>query len=94
MKIASLQSALLAHAVAAPLIAAAVSFVYFARFGDATPLVAASFVLVFVVLVDFFVVALAMNHSLDMFRSVLGTWLPFLLIFSATFLTGMLVDRR
>jgi hypothetical protein len=38
--------------------------------------------------VDFFVVGLAVNRSLEMFTSVLGTWIPFALIFLATWLTG------
>jgi hypothetical protein len=93
MSITSLANALLIHAVAAPVIAAMVSFVYFSRFGYTTPLVTASCVLAFVVLVDFFLVALVVNRSLDMFRSVTGTWLPFALIFSSTFVSGVLVRR-
>ena len=42
--------------------------------------------------VDLLLVALIINHSLDMFHSVLGTWLPFLLIFLATLLTGALIQ--
>lgn len=88
---APLPTALLVHAVAAPLIAAAVSTVYFTRFGGTQPLATAAFVLGFVALVDLFVVALLINRSLDMFRSVLGTWLPFALIFAATYATGVVV---
>jgi hypothetical protein len=43
---------------------------------------------------DFFVVALIIYQSLDMFRSLLGTWVPFFLIFGATWATGELVVRR
>ena len=39
--------------------------------------------------VDFFVVALVINRSLEVFASVLGTWLPFALIFTSTYLTGL-----
>jgi hypothetical protein len=38
-----------------------------------------------------FVVALLVEKSFDMFRSVLGTWLPFALIFLATWLTGIVM---
>jgi len=95
-----LRRALLAHAIAAPWIAAAVSFVYFRWFGEATPLAAAVWFEGFVFVLDLLLVALVINRSLDMFRSVLGTWLPLLLIFMATLLTGALmrgaagVERR
>jgi hypothetical protein len=46
-----------------------------------------------VVLADFFLVALVINRSMDMFRSVIGTWLPFLLIFVATYIAGVLAGR-
>lgn len=52
----------------------------------------AAFVLGFVVVVDFFLVAMVINRSLDMFRSVVGTWLPFALIFGSTFVTGVAVE--
>lgn len=93
MGLTSLRNALLIHAIAAPVIAAVVSFVYFRRFCYTTPLVTAAVVLGLVVTMDFFLVALAINQSLDMFRSVVGTWLPFALIFLATFITGVLIAR-
>jgi hypothetical protein len=48
----------------------------------------------FVILVDFFLVALVINRSLEMFASPLGTWIPFALIFASTYLTGMLLRGR
>jgi hypothetical protein len=42
----------------------------------------------FVISVDFFLVALLINKSLEMFASLLGTWIPFVLIFTSTYLTG------
>ncbi len=90
-KIASLRQALLARAVAAPIIAAGVAFVYFTWFGEAIPVAAALSFEGVVFVLDLLVVALVIDRSLDMFRSVLGTWLPFLLIFMATLLTGVLV---
>jgi len=91
MKMASLDTTLVVHAILAPVFAAAVSLVYFWRFPYTTPLETACFFLVFIGLVDFFVVALAINRSLGMFHSALGTWIPFLLIFGATYLTRVLV---
>ena len=43
--------------------------------------------------VDFLVVALLILHSLDMFASLLGTWIPFTLIFTSTYLTGLYSQR-
>jgi hypothetical protein len=39
------------------------------------------------------VVALLINRSLEMFASLLGTWIPFALIFASTYLTGLIVQR-
>jgi hypothetical protein len=47
-----------------------------------------------VIAVDFFVVALLINRSLEMFASLLGTWIPFALIFTSTYLTGIYVTKK
>ena len=85
-KFTTLQNTLIAHAIAAPIIFVVVSAVYFCWFGGTGP--AATFVAV-VIFLDVFVIALLVEKSFDMFRSVLGTWLPFALIFLATWLTGL-----
>lgn len=94
MSFLPLRTTLAIHALAAPIFAAAAAAVYTSRFGHAGPLATASFFLAFVVVVDFFLVALVINRSLDMFRSVLGTWLPFASIFAAAFAAALLVRRR
>ncbi len=94
MSVTSLSNALRLHAAAAPVIAAMVSLIYFTRFCYTKPLVTAAVVLGVVATVDFFLVALVINRSLDMFRSVVGTWLPFSLIFLSTFVTGVAVRRH
>jgi hypothetical protein len=43
---------------------------------------------------DFFVVALLIDKSLDMFNSLLGTWIPFVFIFTSTLLTGFFISKR
>ena len=40
-----------------------------------------------------FLVALVIIQSLAMFASVLGTWIPFALIFASTYLTGWYLQR-
>jgi hypothetical protein len=42
----------------------------------------------FVFLMDFFIVAMAVQKSFEMFASILGTWIPFALIFGSTYLVG------
>jgi hypothetical protein len=86
--------ALVIHAVAAPFIFAAVSWVHFRRFASWSPLGAAAAFLGIVVAMDFFVVALLIQKSLEMFKSVAGTWLPFVLIFVSTWCTGLAARRR
>ena len=82
------------HAVGAPVFFIILSAVYFRKFNYTRPLTTAAFFIGFVIIIDFFVVALIINKSLDMFRSVPGTWLPFLLIFGAAWVTGEVVTRR
>ena len=88
MKLTTLESALILHAIAAPIIFTALSLVYFHRFGLWSPFRTAAAFLGIVVVMDVFVVALLIERSFEMFESVLGTWLPFLLIFSSTWCTG------
>ncbi len=94
MAATTLNHALLIHAAAAPLIFAGITLVYFRRFGYWPPLKAAAAFLAMVIALDFFVVALLIEKSFDMFRSVLGTWLPFLLILLSSWLTGTIARRR
>lgn len=94
MSIMPIQTALIVHAVGAPIFFAGVSWVYFSRFNYTTPFRTALIFVGFVVAVDFFLVALVINRSLDMFASPLGTWIPFGLIFSSTYLSGVLATRR
>jgi len=89
-----LETTLRIHAIAAPVFAALVSLAYFARFPAVTPLVAAAFVTAFIIVLDAAVVAPMFEKSYAMFSSVLGTWLPFLSIFVATYLTGIWTVRH
>ena len=89
-----IEQVLIIHAIGAPIFFAGVSWVYFSKFNYTTPLRTALIFVAFVVTVDFFVVALLINRSLDMFASVLGTWLPFALIFTSTYLTGLGVVKN
>lgn len=93
MAATSLENALIIHAIGAPIFFMVASLIYFKKFNYTTPLQTAMIFIGFVIAVDFFVVALLINRSLEMFASLLGTWIPFALIFVATFLTGLLAVK-
>jgi hypothetical protein len=90
----SLDAALALHAVGAPVYFFFVSRHYFRRYTDTTPLQTAVVFVGFVMTVDFVVVGLVINRSLEMFTSLLGTWIPFALIFASTWFTGRLTTPR
>jgi hypothetical protein len=81
LSVASPQTALVIHAIAAPLIFGTLAVAYFKSFPQASPLWTAA-AWVSIVLLDFFAVALLIERSVAMFRSPLGTWLPFRADFS------------
>lgn len=94
MAAAPLQTALVIHAIAAPVIFAVISVIYFTRFGFTPPLQTAAAFVAVVIFMDVFVVALLVQRSFEMFRSFIGTWLPFILIFVSAYLTGLFVHSR
>lgn len=93
MAFTSLTGALIIHAVAAPIIATVVAWIYFRRFHYTSPLGTAGLFTAIVILMDVFVVALLIQGSFAMFSSILGTWIPFALIFAATYLTGRQIEK-
>jgi len=90
----SMEATLIIHAIGAPIFFGMVALIYFNKFNYTSPLLTSLIFVGFVVLVDFFLVALLINRSLEMFTSLLGTWLPFILIFLSTFLSGLYVHGR
>jgi hypothetical protein len=87
-------NALVIHLIAAPIIVFVVSLIYFTRTGsNRIALTAAVFTAVPMAL-DFFLVAMVLLRSFEMFGSLIGTWIPFGLIFTVTYLTGRLVAAR
>ncbi len=86
-------NALIIHAILAPVFFCIISLIYFKKFNYTTPIITAILFISVVVLLDFFVVALLIEQSLDMFRSPIGTWIPFTSIFLATLLTGIYVNQ-
>lgn len=91
MGMTSLKNTLIIHAIGAPIIFAIISFIYFKKFRYTTPLQTAILFVSFVIFMDFFVVALFIEKSFEMFESIMGTWVPFVLIFFSTFLSGKFI---
>ncbi|MCQ1535400.1 hypothetical protein FTO70_06800 [Methanosarcina sp. KYL-1] len=94
LAVTSERNALIAHAIGAPIIAAAVSLFYFKRFNYTSPLETAVIFLSFAVFMDIFVISGLILGSFEMFSSIPGTWIPLALIFFSTFLTGMYVKKQ
>jgi hypothetical protein len=88
MALTPMNTAIIIHAIAAPIIAAAVAWVYFRRFHYTRPEVTAAYFTGLVIALDVVVVALLIEGSFAMFGNILGTWVPFALIFLATYVTG------
>jgi hypothetical protein len=63
---------------------------FFRRHPDATPLKTSLVLVAIVIGLDASVVAPVIEHSYVMFRSPLGTWIPFASIGLASFLVGRL----
>ncbi len=88
-----IDTALIIHLVAAPIWAGLVSLHYFRRQAALKPLPTAFIFLGFVAAGDAGIVAPFFEKSFVMFRSILGVWLPFLLIFLTTLIVGTLQVR-
>jgi len=94
MEIMSIEATLVVHLIGAPIIAALISLIYFKKFSYTSPLQTAFIFFSVVIFMDFFVVALLIEKSFEMFASIIGTWAPFTLIFLSTYLTGISVRKK
>ncbi len=88
----SVETALIIHLLAAPIIFSLISLLYFRKFSYTSPLSTAAIFVGTIILMDFFVVSLLIEKSFEMFLSPMGTWVPFLLIFLATYGTGKILS--
>jgi len=78
-----MESALVVHAVAAPVIAGTLAYLYARCCAVTTPLMTGLAFVGVVVVMDAGLIAPFVERSWDMFRSPIGTWIPFALIFFA-----------
>jgi len=86
--VTTMQKTLVVHAIAGPLGFGALAYFYRRKFSYTGPLATAVIFIGFVVLVDFFLVAMVILRDFSMFGSALGTWLPFCLIFLVSYAVG------
>ena len=89
-----MDTTLIVHALGAPVIFMVISWIYFARFGYTKPLTTAAVFVGIVIFLDVFLVALVIERSFEMFSSLIGTWIPWALIFVSTYLTGLYLESR
>jgi hypothetical protein len=87
-QITSEQNTLIVHAMAVPVIFGFISWLYFKKFRQVSPMQMAFICVGFALFMDFFFVAMIIQKNFAMFNSVLGTWIPFLLIFSSVYFAG------
>lgn len=93
MGVTSMQTTLIAHAIGAPVIFTTISYIYFSKFGYTNALTTAAVFVGIVIFLDIFPVATVINKSFEMFTSILGTWIPWALIFLSTYATGLVTER-
>jgi hypothetical protein len=87
------QSAIIGHAIGAPIIFAVVTAHLFLRSGGRRPVFVAGTFTAIVVALDALIVAWLIQGSFAMFSSALGTWVPSALNFVSVFVTGSLLWR-
>jgi hypothetical protein len=94
MQLFSMKTTLIIHAIGGPVAFLILSLIYFKKFNYTSPLLTAIIFIGFIIFMDFFLVALLIEKSFDMFKSPLGTWIPFALIFIVTYFTGRIVSTK
>jgi hypothetical protein len=92
--VTTMGTTLIIHAILAPIFAFLVGMVYYKKFNYTSPILTACIYLLFVIVMDAGLVALVFEKSYAMFRSILGTWIPFSLIFLSTYITGIIIKRK
>jgi hypothetical protein len=92
-RIWSLNTILRIHLAAAPVLAFVVSAIHKLIAPDFDPLLRATVMTGIVIVLDAVVAAPLFERSYLMFRSLIGTWLPFGVIFLASWGAGVLAPR-
>jgi hypothetical protein len=92
--VTTMDRTLLVHAAAVPVVFGALAWSYFQRVGHLGALRTAALFTGTIIALDGGLVAPLFERSYAMFRSVRGTWLPFVLIFLSTWIVGRRVGGR
>lgn len=92
-KVTTLERTQIIHAVGAPVIFGMVALIYFTQFSYTAALPTALAFTSIVIALDAFFIAPVVEKSYEMFRSPIGTWIPFSLIFLSTFLLGLALGK-
>ncbi|MBU2533284.1 MAG: hypothetical protein KKB37_11125 [Alphaproteobacteria bacterium] len=87
----SMRTTIHIHLAAAPVFAFALSCLHAHVAPAFDPMVRAGLMTGMIVVLDAGLVAPVFERSFEMFRSILGTWVPFALIFAASWLAGTLM---
>jgi len=88
-QITSHGTAIIIHAIGAPIIALIISLHYYKKYNFTNPAPTAVIFVLLIIALDAGVVAPFIEKSYEMFTSGLGTWILFGLIFLSTYLTGL-----
>jgi hypothetical protein len=88
-----IETVLIIHAIAAPIFSALISAFYYWKFDFTTPLQTAVIILIVVMVLDAGLVAPLFEKSYKMFNSLIGTWIPFALIFLSSLITGLAIKK-
>jgi hypothetical protein len=94
MAFMSMETTLIVHAIGAPIVFGVISAIYFKAFNYTTPLRTAIVFVSIVIFMDVFLVAHLIERSFEMFASLIGTWIPWALIFASAYLTGLYATRH
>lgn len=94
MAVTTMPVTLAIHAIGAPIASALLAYRYHRKHSDFQPLPVAAFFVGTALFMDFFLVALVIEKSFEMFTSFVGLWLPMILIFTAAYLAGNYARKR
>ncbi len=93
-QITSMGNTRIVHLIAGPAGFGLLSAFYHRKYNYTKPVVTALIFLAFVAAMDFFLVGFVISKSLDMFKSPIGTWLPFTLLFITIYTAGAVVNIK
>lgn len=88
--VTTMETTLIVHAIAVPIVFGVLSFFYHRFFHFTRPVQTGLIFMGLAIILDAGIIAPFAEKSYSMFSSILGTWIPFGLIFLATLLVGSL----